>query len=113
VESPPGTAYTPKEFANLETNEVYAVINGGYFNMKTLVSEFLVISDGNLLNSNPTSKIRASKTYFPTLAAFGLFENGTAEAAWVYDVNGTTYAYPIPAPLKNSTPLPAPNETWP
>jgi hypothetical protein len=82
--------------------------------MEKNISEYLVISDGKLLYSNPTVIKRAANTYYPTISAFGIFENRTAEAAWVYDVNGTTYAYPRPSPINNTTmPLPMPNSTWP
>jgi hypothetical protein len=110
--------------ANAKGLEVLMISNGGYFNMVTDVLVSLQIIDGHVLSLNPASYTIPykddphDKTYYPMIAAFGFYEDNTAEATWVYNV-GTDkdpiiYSWPKPAPnCFNCTPLPKPDKTHP
>jgi len=96
---------TPQEYADAETNHVYMVVNGGYFNMVKNVSISLVKSQGEVIAFDLSGKRQnwnnISIPYYVTPGAFGVYENGTAEVAWTYSINGDfkqVWAYPQPSP---------------
>ena len=61
-------------FCNLEENIVYAVLNGGYFNMQLNISASFVAENGQVLNKND---INQNQKNHPTVGAFGLTKQGT------------------------------------
>ncbi len=96
---------TPQEYIDAETNHVYMVANGGYFNMIQNVSISLVKSQGKVIAFDLSGKRQkhngADIPYYVTPGAFGVYENGTAEVAWSYSINGDftqVWAYPEPSP---------------
>lgn len=93
------------------TNKAFAAINGGYFGGGASYS--LVIQDGKQLVPNIKVVNRSNGAYSPTRAAFGLSKDKTPDAAWIYDVNGTTYSYPNPSLNTQSSIQAVPSATFP
>ncbi len=93
--------------------DAFVAINGGYFDTNGTQSFSLVASKGEVLVPNIGALNRPAGTYRPTRSAFGLLDDGTLDVAWIYDIGGTQYAYPNPAPNTESTPAPTPTVSFP
>ncbi len=107
----PGGKFATTTFA-LDA-DAFVAINGGYFDTNGSQSFSLVANQGKVLVPNIGALNRPAGTYRPTRSAFGQLEDGTFDVAWVYDVGGTQYAYPDPAPNTQSTPGATPTATFP
>lgn len=92
-------------------NKSYIAINGGYFSGGNTFS--LVAQNGLVLAPNIKQVNRGGIPFYPTRSAFGLLKDGKPDIAWVYEVNGKTYAYPAPSPNKQDQPQTAPSEVFP
>lgn len=77
---------TPMQYAEAEENIVYAVINGGYFDMTLNVSASLLAENGRIKSKN---SINEGVNHYPTVGAFGLNENNTFAAYYVYSFGST------------------------
>lgn len=86
-------------------------INAGYFGGG--VSYSFVAEDGEVRTHNLGALSRSAGTFYPTRGTFGLLEDGRLDVAWIYNVNGTVYAYPAPSPNTQSTPQPQPSASFP
>lgn len=95
----------------VEGAEAFVGINAGYFGSGQSFS--LVVQDGQVLSTNIGALNRSGTTFFPTRSAFGRLEDGTLDVAWIYDVAGTTYAYPAASPNAQGTPQPQPSAAFP
>lgn len=91
--------------------EALVGINAGYFGGGASYS--LVVQHGEKLASNIGTLGRGGTAFYPTRSAFGILEDGTPDVAWIYDVNGTTYAYPNPSPNEEGNPQPVPTADFP
>lgn len=100
---------TVRSFA--EDDGVLAAINGGYFGGGQSFS--LVLNDGVVLSPQIAALTRSGVTFYPTRGAFGLSRQRQPDVAWVYDVDGETYAYPAPSPNRPGAPAPRPTATAP
>ncbi len=92
------------------------IINGGYFWSGTSLN--LLIKNGKTVSTSEPIVNREyngqATPYYPTQGAFGLEEDGSFSAQWVYHVSGTLYAYPQPAPnVAGEKPQPRPSATFP
>jgi exopolysaccharide biosynthesis protein len=102
---------TLPQYIAAESQDVYMIINGGYFNMITNLSQSLVISDSKViafsLNASYSNYNGHSIPYYPTPGAFGVYKNGTPEVGWTYSLNNNfsnVYRYPQPSPICNGCP---------
>jgi hypothetical protein len=105
----PGGSETVASFA--ADAEALVAVNGGYFSGGQTFS--LVAEDGQVLVPNIAALNRSGTTYYPTRSAFGVLEDGAPDVAWIYDVDGTQYAYPNPSPNAQGDPQPQPSATFP
>ncbi|MGI6573871.1 MAG: phosphodiester glycosidase family protein [Fermentimonas sp.] len=92
------------------------IINGGFFWNGTSLN--LLIKNGVTVSTSEPMVNRdyngQATPYYPTQGAFGLEEDGSFSAQWVYHVSGTLYAYPHPAPnVAGEKPQPRPSSTFP
>jgi exopolysaccharide biosynthesis protein len=55
---------------------VYAVLNGGYFDMVNNISASFISSEGKVYHANNINKVPNSKIY-PTIGTFGVLKNGS------------------------------------
>jgi hypothetical protein len=94
-------------------HDAFVAINGGYFDGSTGTSYSLVIDEGRLRSANIGALNRSGTIYYPTRSAFGLLPERVPDVAWVYQVSGTTYAYPEPSPNRQGDPQPQPSATFP
>ena len=90
---------------------VYAAVNGGYFGAGQSFS--LVLNEGVLASPNIKALTRGATTFYPTRSAIGLSTTRQPDVAWVYDVEGVTYAYPAPSPNAPGSAQPQPTATFP
>ena len=90
---------------------VFAALNGGYFGGGQSYS--LVLDDGVLLSPNIKALTRSGTTFYPTRGAFAMSYERSPDVGWVYDVEGTTYVYPTPAPNAPGAPQPQPTRSFP
>ncbi len=86
-------------------------INAGYFGGGTSYS--LVVHRGQKRATNLGALNRNGLTFYPTRSAFGMRADGSPDVAWVYEVDGTTYAYPNPSPNEEGAPQPVPTAEFP
>jgi hypothetical protein len=91
--------------------DAFVAINGGYFGGGSSFS--LVIDQGVVRSQNVGAVTRSGTTFYPTRSAFGVLPDGAPDVAWVYNVAGTTYAYPAPSPNRQGSPQPQPSATFP
>lgn len=95
---------TPIEYAAAEENVVYAVINGGYFDMVNNVSASFLAESGRVKSKNG---INEATNVHPTVGAFGMTPEGKFETEYIYSYGSafSTYkfAYPnhFPGPVAN------------
>jgi hypothetical protein len=87
-------------YLSLETNHVYAVINGGYFDMVNNISASFIAENGNISHKN---SVNLGSNAHPTVGAFGLKNKTyTAEYIYSYDPIAETYKFnnfnPVPGP---------------
>lgn len=89
-----------------EENVVYAVLNGGYFNMQENVSASFLAEKGQVLNKND---INENAKNHPTVGAFGLTKAGQFHTEYIYSYGDhfETYSFRYPNPF----PGPAPEKT--
>lgn len=103
---------TPDEFYKEESASI--VMNAGYFWDGSSLS--LLCRNGEIICPNNQIEGRNNWTvlYYPTRAAFGLMNDGTFSADWVYTTNKATYSYISPSPNKSGeVPQAVPSETFP
>ena len=83
---------------------MYAVINGGYFNMVENISSSFLAERGKVICPNA---INDNTKIHPTVGAFGVTAEGKFETEYVYSygANHTTFKFDYP----NSFPGPEPN----
>jgi hypothetical protein len=105
----PGGAVTTSTFAL--DSDAFVAINAGYFGGGQSFS--LVANEGDVLIPNIGALTRSNGTYRPTRGAFGLLEGGALDVAWIYNVGGTQYAYPNPAPNTRTSIAAQPTSTFP
>lgn len=98
---------TPSElgasFGERGRGRAVAVVNAGFFNMLTLESVCLVVSDSRVEVPERTSTKRrinadSTVTVYPIHAAFGLMPDGRFETQWIYsqpEADGHPYVYPF------------------
>ncbi|WP_420456692.1 phosphodiester glycosidase family protein [Rubrivirga sp.] len=91
--------------------DVLVAVNGGYFGGTQSFS--LVLDDGQTLVPTIAALTRSGTTFYPTRGAFGLSATGAPDVAWVYTLDGTTYAYPAPSPNAPGAPQPRPTAADP
>ncbi|MCK3685613.1 phosphodiester glycosidase family protein [Maribellus sp. YY47] len=104
--------HTPNDFYDAGKETV--ILNGGYFWDGASVS--LLCKEGETLcpNSPYVWRQNGELVYYPTKGAFAEMKNGKFQVDWVYNVNGSSYAYPAPAHNSSgSAPLPQPSATFP
>lgn len=106
---------TPDQFYT-DNSRPAVVMNGGFFWSGTSLG--LMIRDGVTLSHAQPVVNRdyhgTSTPYYPTQGAFGLENDGTFSARWVYESSSTLYAYPNPSPNKaGEQPQPVPTATFP
>lgn len=78
----------------------YIVTNGGYFYQGKSLS--LCIHDGKVESIAAQMAYPNGKTVYPVRAAFGMFDDGTFDATWVYcPSDGGMKPYSYPSPLDN------------
>lgn len=96
-----------------EDADAFVAINGGYFGGGQSFS--LVAEGGDVVTPNIKALTRGADTYYPTRGAFGLLEGSPmpADVAWIYDVDGTQYAYPQPSPNTQAQAQPQPDASFP
>lgn len=89
---------TPEQYAAVQQNVVYAVLNGGYFNMQLNVSASFIAEKGKVINKN---EINQNDKNHPTVGAFGLTKTGQFETEYIYSYGATldTYKFRLPNPL--------------
>ncbi|MGB3541313.1 phosphodiester glycosidase family protein [Rubrivirga sp.] len=90
---------------------VFAAINGGYYGGGQSFS--LVLEDGVVASPNIKALTRDGQQFFPTRSAVGISSRRTPDVAWIYDVEGETYAYPQPSPNAPGAPQPQPDASFP
>lgn len=90
---------------------VFVAVNGGYFGGGQSFS--LVLNEGQRITPNIGALTRSGTTFYPTRSAVGVSATRTPDVAWVYDVGGTTYAYPTPSPNAPGSPQPQPTASFP
>ena len=108
VLSDQGTETVPS-FA--QDDGVLAAVNGGYFGGGQSYS--LVLNDGVVAAPNIRALTRSGTTFYPTRGAFALSAARVPDVAWVYDIDGVTWAYPVPSPNAPGAPQPRPDPTFP
>ena len=89
-------------FTELEYNgkTPYIVTNGGYFYNGESMS--LCIHEGEVEAIATQMAYPGGKTVYPVRAAFGMFDDGSFDATWVYCPNdGMKRPYSYPSPLDN------------
>ncbi|WP_192823174.1 phosphodiester glycosidase family protein [Rufibacter sp. LB8] len=106
----PGVKKTPNQWAAAETDPVYAVVNGGFFNTTTNVALGTAVQDGQVLAINAKDN--------RTRSVFGVLPGNIADIAWIYHVGAqnTMYQYPNPNTAINQSPsatFPAGAQLWP
>lgn len=94
-----------------EDANAFVAINGGYFGGGQSFS--LVAQDGQIASFNIGALNRSGTTFYPTRSAFAVLADSTLDVAWIYNVNGTQYAYPDPSPNRQGEPQPQPDATFP
>lgn len=89
----PGVKRTPDQWAARETDPVYAVVNGGFFNTTTNHALGTAVQDGEVLATNGKDG--------RTRSVFGVLPGNIADLAWIYHVGteNTMYEYPNPNPV--------------
>jgi hypothetical protein len=60
----------------MDSNVVYGVINGGFFDMVKNESSSFICSDSHVYHANTINKSPNSKIY-PTIGTIGVLKNGT------------------------------------
>jgi hypothetical protein len=118
-----GASKTLPQFAQDETETVFAIVNGGFSSGNQNLS---LVSNGNTVSAPNVKAISrlfsgVSTTYFPTRGAFGILNTNQPDVAWIYNVgaSNTTYFYPAPsANAGNGTigtvaPEPQPTDVFP
>ncbi len=93
------------------TDGVLVAMNGGYFGGTSSVS--LVAEAGVVKAQNIGALTRGTSTFYPTRSAFGQLAGGAFDVAWIYNVAGTVYRYPVPSPNAQGAPQPVPTATFP
>lgn len=107
--------HTPTQF--YEANSFpKVVLNGGYFwsgtSLGLMIKNGKIISHAQPVVNRPYYGVQTP--YFPTLGAFGLENNRSCTAQWVYESNNTLYAYPNPSPnIAGEMPQPRPYSDFP
>ena len=106
---------TPSQFYE-QNSRPPVVLNGGYFWSGTSLG--LMIKNGKIISrAQPTVNrpyYDLQTPYFPTQGAFGLENNRSCTAQWVYESNNTLYAYPNPSPnIAGEMPQPRPYSDFP
>ncbi|MFC6996094.1 phosphodiester glycosidase family protein [Rufibacter roseus] len=108
----PGVKKTPNQWAAAETDPVYAVVNGGFFNTTTNHAQGTAVQNGQVLAINGKDN--------RTRSAFGVLPGNIADIAWIYHVGAenTMYEYPNPNPVSGfnqepSATYPEGAQLWP
>lgn len=103
---------TPAQYAserkshnNSETKVVYAVLNGGYFDMVNNISASFIAENSNISHRNT---INIGSNAHPTVGAFGL-KNKLFTAEYVYSFDPITESYRYNT--ANVVPGPEPNKS--
>ena len=101
VHADKGKLKTPSEFIQDESNLVYMLANGGYFNMTTNETISLVLENGEVFGSQSDILYEPYKNYYipyyPTAGAFGIYKDKTPEITWTFGINNNIsdiYSYP-------------------
>ncbi|MEM1116521.1 MAG: phosphodiester glycosidase family protein [Bacteroidota bacterium] len=90
---------------------VFAAVNGGYFGSGQSFS--LVLDRGVVASPNIRALNRGGTTFYPMRGAVGVSGSRQPDVAWVYDIEGVTYAYPTPTANAPGSPQPQPTATFP
>lgn len=107
------TARKPSaHITNMNTETVYAMVNGGYFgyNASVAVSYSMVIDRGQKLADNIGALTRGSNIYPVTRGVFGVTQSQTPLLKWAVG----NYSYEVPSPnVEGETPQPSLSNTFP
>ncbi len=106
---------TPSQFYE-KNSRPRVVLNGGYFwsgnSLGLMIKNGKIISGAQPTVNRPYYGLQTP--YFPTQGAFGLENNRSCTAQWVYESNNTLYAYPNPSPnIAGEMPQPRPYSDFP
>jgi exopolysaccharide biosynthesis protein len=90
---------------------VYAVINGGYFNMVENISASFLAEHGKVICPNG---INSNTKNHPTVGAFGVTAEGHFEAEYIYSYGDqhTTYKFDYPNPFPGPPPIEDQGKHW-
>jgi len=104
---------TPMQWAEVDTNIVYGVINGGFFDMVKNESSSFICSNGHIYHPNAINAQPSSKIY-PTIGTIGVLQNGKFDIEWVYSFDNRfdTYVYPKPNPYPGPAPIQGAGKLW-
>jgi exopolysaccharide biosynthesis protein len=76
----------------MDSNLVYAVINGGYFDMVKNESSSFICSNGHVYHKNSINTAAKSNIY-PTVGAFGVRNNNSFAVSYIYSFDSTFETY--------------------
>lgn len=89
-------AKTPSDFVKSQTDEIYALTNGGYFASGVSYS---FLRDKGVNKATNIAVVNRTYSYTITRGALGVDQNQTPSINWLFSDNGSHFAYTKPLPV--------------